>query len=258
MQAGSGPDSIVLQVSEDAYANGDGASDAQGDATFTVSVDGKQIGGTFTASTSHSAGQEQSFTINGSFGAGNHTVSVDFLNDAWNGTAATDRNLYVDSIAADGSNANQSAALMSSGTQDFSVAIPVKHHRPRPLRRPLRRPRRLPVEPIRLSAPVRTASCCKISEDAYTNGDGTSDAQGDATFTVSVDGKRIGGILTATASHAAGQEQSFTINGSFDAGNHKVSVDFLNDAWDGTVATDRNLYVISLPPMASTPTKVRR
>ena len=34
---GTGPDSLVLQVSEDAY---------KGDAQFTVSVDGKQIGGT--------------------------------------------------------------------------------------------------------------------------------------------------------------------------------------------------------------------
>ena len=46
---GTGPDSLVFQISEDAYANGDGISDAKGDATFTVSVDGKQIGGTFTA-----------------------------------------------------------------------------------------------------------------------------------------------------------------------------------------------------------------
>ena len=84
---GTGPDSIVLRISEDAYANGDGTSDAQGDAVFTVSVDGKQIGGTLTATASHSAGQEQSFTINGSFGGGDHTVSVDFLNDAWAGTA---------------------------------------------------------------------------------------------------------------------------------------------------------------------------
>ena len=56
---GTGPDSLVFQISEDAYANGDGTSDAKGDATFTVSVDGKQIGGTFTAVASHAAGQEQ-------------------------------------------------------------------------------------------------------------------------------------------------------------------------------------------------------
>ena len=123
MQAGTGPDSIVLQVSEDAYANGDGTSDAKGDAVFTVSVDGKQVGGTFTATASHSSGQAQSFTINGTFGAGDHTVGVDFLNDAWAGSAATDRNLYIDGITANGSNANQSAALMVSGTQTFNIAI---------------------------------------------------------------------------------------------------------------------------------------
>ena len=38
---GSGADTLVLNISENAY---------QGDAQFTVSVDGKQLGGTFTAS----------------------------------------------------------------------------------------------------------------------------------------------------------------------------------------------------------------
>src|SRR5262249_15859170 len=43
---GSGPDSLVLKICEDAFANHDGTSDAAGDATFTVSIDGKQLGGT--------------------------------------------------------------------------------------------------------------------------------------------------------------------------------------------------------------------
>jgi len=34
-------------MSGDAYANKDGTSDAAGDPSFTVSIDGKQIGGTF-------------------------------------------------------------------------------------------------------------------------------------------------------------------------------------------------------------------
>ena len=44
---GSGSDTLVLSISEDAWANGDGTSDANGDAAFTVSVDGKQLAGTF-------------------------------------------------------------------------------------------------------------------------------------------------------------------------------------------------------------------
>ena len=82
---GTGSDTLVLSMSEDAY---------QGDAQFTVSVDGKQLGGTFTATASHAAGASQSFTFNGSFGTGAHTVSVDFLNDAYGGSSATDRNLF--------------------------------------------------------------------------------------------------------------------------------------------------------------------
>jgi hypothetical protein len=46
--AGSGSDSLVLKISQDAY---------QGPAQYTVSVDGVQVGGTFTASAWHSAGQ---------------------------------------------------------------------------------------------------------------------------------------------------------------------------------------------------------
>ena len=55
--AGSGPDQLVLKMSGDAYANGDGTSDAAGHPSFTVSVDGKQVGGTFVTVASRSAGQ---------------------------------------------------------------------------------------------------------------------------------------------------------------------------------------------------------
>ena len=67
---GTGPDSLVLEVCDDAYADGDGTSNANGDATFTISIDGKQIGGTFTTIASHAAGQDQDLTLNGQFGPG--------------------------------------------------------------------------------------------------------------------------------------------------------------------------------------------
>jgi hypothetical protein len=90
----SGQDTLALWVSEDAW---------QGNAQFTVSVDGQQIGGVQTAMASLAAGQTQAFDVKGTFGAGQHTVTVDFLNDAWGGTAATDRNLYVTAATFDGS-----------------------------------------------------------------------------------------------------------------------------------------------------------
>ena len=70
---GSGSDTLVLSMSEDAY---------KGDAQFTVSVDGKQLAGTFTATALHAAGASQSFTFKGDWAPGAHTVAVNFLNDA--------------------------------------------------------------------------------------------------------------------------------------------------------------------------------
>jgi len=54
--------------------------------------------------------------------AGTHDVAVSFLNDAYGGTSATDRNLYVDAIDANGAAApGATAALFSAGTQHFSI-----------------------------------------------------------------------------------------------------------------------------------------
>jgi Ca2+-binding RTX toxin-like protein len=119
---GTGPDSLVLEVCDDAYANGDGTSNANGDATFTISIDGKQIGGTFTTIASHAAGQDQDLTLNGYFGPGTHSVSVNFLNDAYNNTPSTDRNLYVDSVTYKGVNTNQAGQFLSAGAQAFTVS----------------------------------------------------------------------------------------------------------------------------------------
>ena len=109
---GSGPNSLVLKISQDAF---------QGSAQYTVSVDGVQIGGTLTAGASHAAGQDDTITVLGTFGAGNHTLTVNFLNDLFNGTVDTDRNLYVDGITFDTAPvANGTAALLSAGPMDFT------------------------------------------------------------------------------------------------------------------------------------------
>jgi len=105
-----GPDSLVLQVSEDAY---------KGDAQFTVSVDGKQMGGTQTALASHAAGADQTFTVEGSFGVNQHSVGVNFLNDAYDGTPQTDCNLYVDAASYDGTTAAPGTLKLFSGGMQF-------------------------------------------------------------------------------------------------------------------------------------------
>jgi hypothetical protein len=184
-----------MQMSEDAY---------NGDAQFTISVDGTQVGGTQTVVASHTAGQTQEFDVAGSWTAGAHQVSVNFLNDAWGGSAATDRNLYDNSATFDGKTVLSSLISQpSSGTASFGFNS-------------------------------GTELDLSVSEDAY---------QGDAQFTVSVDGVQIGATDTVTASHSAGATQKLALFGYWGTGAHTVSVNFLNDAWGGTAATDRNLYV---------------
>jgi hypothetical protein len=212
---GSESDTLVLSISEDAYANGDGTSDAKGDAAFTVSVDGKQLAGTFFASALHSAGASQNFAFKGDWAAAAHAVAVNFLNDAYAGTAATDRNLYVNGVTYNGTNTNQSGMLATAGPQSFNLTDSTA----------------LPVPVIGGGSDTLLL---KVSEDYYL---------GNAQFTVAVDGKQLGGTLTATTLRASGGSQAFAFKGDFGAAAHTVSVKFLNDAYAGTAATDRNLYV---------------
>ena len=211
---GSGADTLDLKVSEDAW---------NGDAQFTVAVDGQQIGGTLAALASHAAGVAQDFLVNGNFGSGQHTATVTFLNDAYGGSPATDRNLYVTGASYDGVAASGSLALYSGGSQSLVVgSTPVGSN-----------PVGSNPTPVTVGSGADTLDL-KVSEDAW---------NGDAQFTVAVDGQQIGGTLAALASHAAGVAQDFLVNGNFGSGQHTATVTFLNDAYGGSPATDRNLYV---------------
>ena len=228
---GTGSDQLVFKLSQDAY---------QGDAQYTIAVDGQQIGGTLTAHASHAAGQSDTVTVNGNWSAGDHSVSVTFLNDAYAGTADTDRNLYVDSATSNGAAVSGAhLALMSTGPQAFTM------HDAGPAPAPIAETpaSSTPVPVASIPAPAATSVgtgsdqlVFKLSQDAY---------QGDAQYTIAVDGQQIGGTLTAHAAHAAGQSDTVTVNGDWAAGDHSVSVTFLNDAYAGTADTDRNLYVDS-------------
>ncbi|XIA65182.1 carbohydrate-binding domain-containing protein [Bradyrhizobium sp. TZ2] len=74
----------------------------------------------------------------------------------------------------------------------------------------------------------------KLTQDAY---------QGDSQYAIYVDGKQIGGTLTARALHGSGEVDSLQVKGDWAAGSHTVSVTLLNDLWGGTTGTDRNVYV---------------
>ena len=198
---GSGPDTLALQVSEDAW---------QGNAQFTVSIDGQQVGGTQTTTAIHGAGQTQTVDVLGSFSPGSHTTTVNFLNDAYGGSASTDRNLFVASATIDGAAvSNASLNLYSGGPQSFSFNGAA-------------------------AATTTDTLDLHVSEDAW---------QGDAQYTVEVDGNQVGGVRTATALHDQGATQDVSIAGTWGAGPHTVGISFINDAYAGTPTTDRNLYV---------------
>lgn len=208
---GSGPDSFTLNISEDAYL---------GDALFQITVDSVQVGPVQTATAAHGSGQTQAFTVQGNFGFGPHVVGVDFLNDLYNGSPSADRNLYIDG-AQSGSQTYGGLVLYAGGTQYLTVQIQ-------------------PPTSVTLGSGPDTIEL-NVSEDAY-----ASDGQMDAQFTISVDGVQVGGVQTADAARSQGKTEAFLVQGMFGAGPHAVTVDFLNDAYGGSLSLDRNLYVDSI------------
>jgi Ca2+-binding RTX toxin-like protein len=211
---GSGPDSLVLKVSEQAW---------NGDAQFTVKVDGAQVGGTFTTKANHSVGISDTVTLKGNWGAGAHKIEVNFTNDAWNGNLLEDRNLYLDGATYNGHAVVSSVVAMLAGGP-VTLNVPATAATP-------------PVVPTGTSTTIgagKDVLVVKVSEQAW---------NGDAQFTVKVDGVQIGGTLTAKATHALGHSDTFTLKGDWGHTAHKVEVNFINDAWNGNAVEDRNLYV---------------
>ena len=195
---GTGADTLVLKMDEDEW---------QGDARFTLTVDGVAVGGVQTVGAIRGAATQE-FDVKGDFGAGPHSVGVTFLNDSWNWFKGADRNLYLESATYDGATVPTAGlALLSGGTQslDFTAA----------------------------SATAADTLVVSAAEDAW---------QGDAQFSVAVDGVAVDGVYTVTASSAADASQDIVVRGDWGAGPHTVSVTFLNDAYGGYGA-DRNLYV---------------
>ena len=241
---GSGSDHITLNVAED---------QALGvDAEFTVNVDGKQIGGVQTATASQSSGQTETFNFAGNWAPGSHDITVTFANNFIYPGLSGDRNLYVDGVSYDGQSvSNAKTPIYQSplfppnstvGNIDGNAVFTVNDT--------TAVPSDAASTPTTTPGPVSVGSgadtlVLQMAEDAY---------QGDAQFTVSVDGKQVGGTQTTTAIVGQGQAQEFDVHGNFGAGGHTVSVDFLNDKigafYPGTQwavdTTDRNLYVMGM------------
>jgi hypothetical protein len=112
---GAGPQTLVLNTAEQWF---------DGDAQFTVSIDGVQQGGVFTTIAPQRRGETQQFVFNGRFAPGVHTVAVTFLNDAYGGSTWLDRNLYVQGAAVNGvAVPGSTLALGNNGTQAFSFTV---------------------------------------------------------------------------------------------------------------------------------------
>jgi hypothetical protein len=249
---GSGSDVIVLQIAED-------QADGQ-DAQFTVNVDGQQIGGVQTVTASQSAGQTETFTFEGNYAPGTQDIAVTFGNNFIYPGTTGDRNLYVDGVTYDGQTiSTTTAAIYNSplvpptstvGSMYGNVVYTVNDTTAIPAG--------APPNPTVSPAPVSVGTgadtlVLNMAEDPY---------QGDAQFTVSVDGQQIGGVQTTTAVFDDGQTQEFDVHGNFGAGTHTVSVDFLNDLVGGYYPPgtpdlppggpwaldleDRNLYVMGM------------
>jgi hypothetical protein len=239
---GSGSDSITLNLSED-QAEGQ-------DAQFTVNVDGQQIGGVQTVTASHAAGQDESFTFQGNYGTGPHDVVVTFVNNLiWPGDTG-DRNLYVDGVTYDGQTVSDTTTPIYNAPifPPTSTTGPVYGNA---------------VYTVNDTTPIPAGASPNVttSPAAVSVGSGSDNLilnmaedpyQGDAQFTIAVDGQQIGGTQTTTAIDDQGQSQEFDVHGNFGAGTHTVAVTFLNDAiggfYPGTTwaidTEDRNLYVM--------------
>ncbi len=207
IELGTGSQTIHIQASEDAW---------QGDAQMVVIVDGTQVGSPISVTALHAQGAVQDILIHGDWGPGQHNVTAAFVNDAWGGTADTDRNLYVQDIALDGADLGGAATLYNNGGTTVAGSFA--------------------TQTAATPAPAATPTdllVLNLSEDAF---------QGDAQFTVSVDGQQLGAAQSVTASHGVGGSQAFSFASSMAPGPHQVSVTFLNDLWEPGIG-DRNLYV---------------
>ncbi len=213
---GSGPDTLVLTLAEDAF---------KGNARANIAIDGKTLNAKpITVTALRNAGQSETFTFKGTFGPGAHDLAVSFLNDAYGGTPATDRNLYVNGVSYDGiSSRPGSAALETAGTTRFTIP-------------PANDPEATPTTTnggTFGSGPDTLV--LTLAEDAF---------QGDAQASIAIDGKTLTAQpITVTALKNAGRSETFTFKGTFGSGAHDLAVSFLNDAYGGTPTADRNLYV---------------
>jgi hypothetical protein len=211
------PGDLKLTLSGDAY---------NGDPKAEVFVDGQSVG-TVTVTADHAAGQWQDVVIkgNGRWADGtDHSVQVKFLNDAYGGSPAADRNLYAKGVELNGIKVQAPDRSIASHTfqvDDTPNSAPGT---------PVPSPVPTPADPALDKISVRARA------DVYNGG---------ANFKLLVDGKLVDATNLVTATRMSGDWQTFDFTGDFDAAgvqSHKVQIVFDNDAFGGS-GKDRNLYI---------------
>jgi hypothetical protein len=199
---------------------------------FRLLVDGRQVGGIHTVTANHDLAQWQ--TVNFALDASTplNGIRVEFLNDAYGGSADKDRNLYVDSIEVNGTkHLSQDAIYDRIGTSD----LPGQANMPWA--------GALVFDAAGHNGHVAAPSAPQTTIAVHVSGD---EYQGLPEFRLLVDGRQVGGIHTVTANHDLAQWQ--TVNFALDASTplNDIRVEFLNDAYGGSADKDRNLYVDSI------------
>ena len=169
------PDTLTLYVAEDAF---------DGDAQFSVDIDGVAVPGTYTATASRSSGQLSQIVISQALSAGPHQVKVTLLNGVSGGQGST-RDLLISSASLDGNTTGLGTVLNANGaTAQFTVQPPTD------------------------------------TLGLFIDQGGQSGVQ----FTVTVDGNQVGGTYTTNAQASQGQFDQIYANGAFGAGPHTVTV----------------------------------
>jgi hypothetical protein len=202
-----GSDTLVLNLSE-TPVNGQ-------DAQFTVSVDGHQVTGVETLTALRSADQSQNVTVTGDFGAGPHTVTLNFVNGFAGNPSDANRAIYVNAITLDNQTTFENVGDLYRGPVNFNTQIP--------------------ATPPASNAGSQDSLVLNLSE--------TPISGANVQFMVSVDGQIVGGVQTVTALHSANQSQNITLNGDFGPGAHTVTIDFLNGFAGDPADANRTLYV---------------
>jgi endoglucanase len=190
-------ETIVLNMSE---------SYADGDAEFTVSVNGQQVGGDYQAHGLNASGDAGSVSLTGDWGSGVNDVQVSFINHAYG------RNLYVNSISENGvTYAGTSAALPRNGTDTFAVGGTT----------------------ATAAGPADTLTL-QLSEDAWA---------GNALFVLYIDGHVVTTPQVVTALQVSAQTQSFTFSDNLGAGTHTIGLACVNASYGPSAGEQRNLFV---------------